>query len=84
MTETARARDQTAAEKIEPIEIPGLPGRWYQIEARYDYQNDKVRCPNCGGLGMPWGGWFSCDTACQCVALVEDGRAFMPIKEPTP
>lgn len=63
------------------IEIPGLSGQWRQIEARYDYAADKCKCPNCGGLGIPWGGWFSCDTSCECVAVVSDGRAFVPVKE---
>jgi len=66
----------------ETFEIPGLPGLWREIEARYDYEKDKSRCPNCHGIGIPWAGWFSCDTACHCKALVEDGRAFVPVVGP--
>lgn len=59
------------------VAIPGLPGRWREIAARYDYPGAPCRCPKCGGLGVPWGGWYSCED-CSCVALVADGRAFVP------
>lgn len=58
------------------VPISGLRGTWSEIPARYDYAQDASRCPNCGGLGIPWRGWFSCEECC-CKALVEDGRAFM-------
>lgn len=60
------------------IEIGGLPGKYCQIASPYVYADPMKRCtcPNCGGLGMPWGGWFSCED-CSCVALVKDGRAFV-------
>ena len=47
------------------------------IVRRYDYQHLPTTCPACGQLGTPWGGWFSCED-CQCIALVEDGLAFVP------
>ena len=58
------------------VEIPGLPGRWKKIAERYDYDADKCLCPNCGEVGCPWGGWFSCDY-CSCKAVVETGQAFV-------
>jgi len=67
----------------ELIEINGLPGKWRKIEARYDYKSARTKCPNCGGLGIPWNGWFECDNAfwdgscCGCVAVVETGEAFI-------
>lgn len=45
---------------------------------KYDYPKDKCKCPVCGGLGIPWGGWFSCER-CSCVALVDTGQAFVRI-----
>lgn len=72
-----KAKERMEGEVSDAIEIPGLPGRWTQIESRYDYTTDKCRCPACGGLGFPWRGWFSCDD-CPCKAVVGDGRAFVP------
>lgn len=60
------------------MNIPGLQGEWVEIEAKYDFDGDKCRCPACGGLGMPWQGWFSCEN-CSCKALVKDGRAFVRV-----
>lgn len=59
-------------------EIPGLRGLYVKIDARYDYQGAPCRCPACGGLGVPWAGWYSCED-CSCVALVADGRAFVKV-----
>lgn len=59
------------------VTIPGAPRNPYtEISARYDYALDKCKCPNCGGMGMPWSGWFSCDS-CSCIAVVATGRAFV-------
>ena len=60
------------------MKIPGLSGDFMQIEKRYDYEKNKCSCPSCGGIGIPWHGWFSCQE-CDCVALVSDGRAFIPM-----
>jgi len=69
----------------ETVEIPGAVGGSTRvlIEARYDYEVDKCRCPNCGGLGIPWGGWFTCDD-CLAVAVVADGRCFALLSEGVP
>jgi hypothetical protein len=65
------------------ITIPGAPDNPYRaIAERYDYDADKTRCPSCGGLGMPWHGWFACER-CRCVAVVEGGRAFVPVARET-
>ena len=70
-----------------PIQIPGLPGKWLLTGARYDFAGDKTKCPNCGGLGFVWSGWFTCNfdgysgNASGAVALVNDGRCFVPIRE---
>ena len=62
------------------VAIPGLPGKWTQIAKPYCYEINACLCPACGksGAGFPWRGWFSCHR-CPCVALVSDGRAFLPI-----
>lgn len=52
------------------------------IEARYDYEADKCRCPACKGIGVPWGGWFTCDD-CLAVAVMADGRCFVLADEET-
>jgi hypothetical protein len=61
------------------VSIPGLNGKWLQIEALYDYDKDRCKCPNCGGLGIPWSGWFNCES-CSCKAVVEDGRAYIQVE----
>ncbi len=69
------------------MNIPGLSGEFREIEARYDYSRAPTTCPNCKGLGLPWGGWFTCnfddwgDEQCGAVALVSDGRCFVPVSE---
>jgi hypothetical protein len=63
----------------EEVRIEGLRGLWRELEVKYDYNADSTRCPNCGGVGFPWAGWFTCDTTCKLVAVVADGRAFLPI-----
>lgn len=66
----------------EVVTIPGAPLNPYcLISVRYDYQADPARCPNCGGLGLVWRGWFSCDSRCDCIAVVSDGRAFLPTQK---
>lgn len=64
------------------VDIPGAPdgSKRKLIEARYDYENKRCVCPACGGLGIPWLGWFSCEDCCA-VALVEDGRCFVLVKK---
>ena len=63
-----------------PIAIPGASSAWYQeTTAYYDYANAPIRCPICEGAGVPWGGWFHCDGVCLAVAVVADGRTFLPI-----
>jgi hypothetical protein len=65
------------------IEIPGLPGKWRPMKARYDYEGFMCICPLCRQVGMiPWCGWASCDACGDCVALVKDGRAFERVVEP--
>lgn len=66
-----------------PRAIPGLPGWWQEIAARYDYQTSACRCPACGNPagGVPWRGWFSCQV-CPAVALVGDGRCWVPSVPP--
>ncbi len=62
------------------VHIPGLSGQYVEISERYEYAVDKCHCPACGGLGTPWGGWFSCEE-CSAKALVEDGRCFVRLDE---
>ena len=61
---------------IKSIKINGLKGTWSEISARYDYTKDKCKCAACGDIGIPWGGWFSCER-CTAKALVHDGRVFI-------
>lgn len=68
----------------ETVIIPGLGERTVSDGLRYDYAVDKSRCANCGGLGIPWRGWFSC-MKCRAVALVQAyddwpaGQVFLPL-----
>jgi len=69
---------ETMSEPAEIVEIPGLTGRFVEVAARYDYAVDKNRCAVCGGLGFPWGGWFSCESDYH-YSLVNGGRSFLRI-----
>lgn len=44
---------------------------------RYRYEVSAVTCPVCACVGIPWGGWFSCDR-CRARALVDTGETFLP------
>lgn len=66
----------------EPRSIGGLEGWWQQVAVTYDVQQARRQCPNCGGLGLPWAGWFRCDGACQGKGLVADGRFFVQVHVP--
>ena len=64
-----------------PIQIPGAgPRLWQLTTATYDYANAASRCPICGGVGLPWQGWFHCDGACHAIAVVADGRTYLPVQ----
>lgn len=56
--------------------ISGLRGAWSQLSIRYDYVKDGTTCPACGGFGIRWGGWFSCEF-CHAKAIIESGRVFI-------
>ncbi len=62
------------------FDIRWLPGKWVEATERYDYARDKTRCPVCGGIGMPWLGWFRCEYGPH-IALVESGRTFVGVNE---
>jgi len=66
------------------IEIPKLSGKWRRMpdEIRYDYKGASTKCPVClePAAGNAWAGWFSCDYKGCCVALVDTGEVFMPVR----
>lgn len=62
----------------EAIHIDGLPGTWVPVVPRYDYVQDPAHCPICGGVGVVWHGWFTCDGTCHAVAVVTTGQVFLP------
>lgn len=61
------------------LAVQGL-GRVMRVGAHYDYENNASRCGICGGLGMPWGGWFSCEDEPAHVALVGTGECFLVVE----
>jgi len=61
----------------EIFDIPNL-GKRVVVDAFYAYDDAPTLCPVCDKCGIPWHGYFSCQT-CEAVALVEDGIVFMPI-----
>lgn len=64
-----------------PITIPNTgPQLWQLTTARYAYAVDPTHCPICGGMGIPWKGWFHCDGTCHAIAVVADGRTFLPVR----
>ena len=61
----------------EVVKFDGHPAMFVRVGARYDYDADKHRCPVCGGIGMPWRGWFTCDTEdIETIAIIETGEVF--------
>jgi hypothetical protein len=67
----------------EPIAIPHAPwALWQEMLAHYDYAQDPLHCPICGGVGWVWRGWFSCDGRCHSIALVATGQVYLPIPLP--
>lgn len=64
------------------IEIPGSPDDRYvaldMVHLKYKYEESKCDCPVCGGLGIPWGGWFHCQD-CTAIGLLESGQMFVPV-----
>ena len=61
------------------IQIPGLPGYYQETTARYVYAHPASPCPICGSVGFLWQGWFTCDGPCRAVAILADGRVFVPV-----
>jgi hypothetical protein len=63
-------------------QIPGLPGWWQEAQVRYDYASNRNHCPICGHIGWLWRGWLTCDGDCHAVALISEGRVFVPVDRP--
>lgn len=64
---------------FDAVEVRGF-GMVMPIAARYSYEKAKSTCPACGGCGIPWRGWFSCESeTCGVIALVKTGEAFKPV-----
>lgn len=61
------------------VDIPSLGKRTRAPDnVRYRYTDSATMCPICGDIGVPWGGWFTCDSRGCCVALVSTGEVFTP------
>lgn len=56
--------------------ISGLRGAWSQLSVRYDYVKDGTKCPACGGYGIRWSGWFTCEF-CAAKAIIKTGQVFI-------
>lgn len=39
----------------------------------YDYKKDPCSCPKCKGFGIPWAGYFTCES-CESIFYVETGQ----------
>ena len=60
--------------------LAGSQENWIVLGGtRYDYDVDKVTCPVCGSLGIPWAGWFHCDGKCTGIAWIETGEFMLPM-----
>lgn len=49
------------------------------VEGLYEYDKDSTKCGVCGGLGMPWRGWFHCEDG-DHVAVIETGKCFKVVE----
>ena len=45
----------------------------------YQPEQSRTRCPICGGLGVPWAGWFHCEDCCA-IAIYDGGATFVPLQ----
>ena len=63
--------------------IHGIDGWWHATEVRYDAANHAYHCPICGALGVVDQGLFHCTGACHAIAVVADGRTFLPVRRRT-
>lgn len=65
---------------VEPVVIEGL-GRVVKVGPRYSYDADPTKCPLCGGYGIAWAGWFSCE-CCPATAWIATGEVVLPAPLP--
>ena len=56
--------------------LDGWPGQWQEVAVHYDVTKD---CPICAGVGTVAEGWFACEGARGAVALLSEGRVFVPV-----
>jgi len=61
------------------MKIPGLLGEWGSVGKKYNYDKNKTQCGVCGGLGIPWRGWFSCED-CTAKSVIKTGETFILVK----
>lgn len=67
----------------EVVEFPGAPKNPYRRVPKIR-MGDGPECPNCGGVGFRWNGWFTCDNKCRAIGWLETGEVFVPRMARTP
>jgi len=53
-----------------------------RVEGHYDHEDreNRINCPVCGGLGIPWGGMFHCEFEGNGhKAIISTGQCFKVI-----
>lgn len=53
-------------------------GAAVKVAAVWD-PKQRTRCPVCGQSGLIWGGWFTCDSTGDHIALIETGEVFVRV-----
>ena len=72
-------RDAPLWKDGEIITIRGRPDKVVKLSGfQFDYDVGKNKCSVCGGLGIPWAGWFTCDS-CIAFAFISTGEVFVPL-----
>lgn len=65
----------------EVISLRGTRQRYMLVRRIGAVDTNACRCPLCGGLAMPWGGWIHCDGDMHCLAItfIETGEVLLPV-----
>lgn len=83
MASDAKTTDIAEAGAI--VDIPNL-GKRLRAPDDMRYRYPAGKCPSCGGVGIPWRGWFNCDgpADCDAKAWIATGEVFLPVPPPPP
>ena len=56
--------------------ISGYPTKLRRVKGRYSHDSDRMHCPICRSIGIPWGGMFHCEDDHRHKAVIQTGQCF--------